>query len=175
MTPREADKIIKAGKPVTVTTNLDHKPSEVMLVSRDRWNVRTADGGVFDRGEMKLVRCDGCNKSARLKDGLCALCTIEANLVHDCPGEAVPSFKLEAKDAKARIHATKTASPRVKEYYETAEIAAVIAQRVADRAKMLDIPEPQYRHITAIKNAMRRLREAENQLRLAGMPGEQWE
>lgn len=55
MTPREADKIIKAGKPVMVTTHLDHEPQEITLVSRDRWNVRSATGGVFDRGDMKLV------------------------------------------------------------------------------------------------------------------------
>lgn len=88
--------------------------------------------------------CIGCNKLADLKDGLCPIC------------------------AKARIRATKDASPRVKEYYETVETAAVIAQRVADRAKMLDLPEPQHRHIAALKAAMRKLREAENQLRIAG-------
>lgn len=161
MTPRQADKIIKAGKPVTVETPLADEPHVVLLVSRDRWNVTGLGGGVFDRGDMKLVYCAGCGKVGALKDGLCALCAIEANLVHDCPGEAVPSFKLAEPDE---------ATPNVwgKEYNETARIASALAQRVADRAKMLDLAEPQYRHIAALKQAMRKLREAETQLRLAG-------
>ncbi len=56
MTPREADKIIKAGRVVTVS-NI-RRPNEKFsrfFVKRDRWNIYSADGGVFDRGELELV------------------------------------------------------------------------------------------------------------------------
>lgn len=54
MTPRQADILIKSGKEVFVTTPLDHDPFPVILVSRDRWDVTTADGGLFDRGDLKI-------------------------------------------------------------------------------------------------------------------------
>lgn len=56
MTPREADRAIKKGEPILVTTVLAREtPFVVTLVGRDRWNVETADGGLYDRGDMWLV------------------------------------------------------------------------------------------------------------------------
>lgn len=159
MTPREADKIIKAGKPVMVTNQFEDKPFKVVLVSRDRWNVTTADGGVFDRGDMKLVRCEICNQTGELPDGL--FCSIEAELVHDCPGEAIgvdepaKRFWDEENLKTARTHL---------------DIATDLAQRVADYAKEMELNEPTQREIDALKKATRLLREAGIQLRLAGMP-----
>ena len=55
MTPQQADRIIKAGKPVTVI----HTPSgEVFtrsFIYRDHWNIRAEGGGLFSRDDLKLV------------------------------------------------------------------------------------------------------------------------
>ena len=57
MSPIEADRIIKAGNPVTV-----HNPffgetmTDVVFVRRDRFNIYTEDGGKFDRGELRIVK-----------------------------------------------------------------------------------------------------------------------
>lgn len=183
MTPREADKIIKAGNPVTVTTPPDDEPFDVLIVSQDRWNVTTDHGAKFDRGDMELVRCDGCNQTGELKDGLCPICSVEQSLDASCPGEAVPSHKFtepEASEAKVGpcIFGQELLPSSLqtwgKEYNEAARTATKLAQSVADRAKALDLADPQYRHIEALRLAMRNLRGAETQLKLAGMPDEQW-
>ena len=58
MTPRAADKAIRAGLPVTLRNNFygDGAAFTVTLVSRDRWNVYTADGEKYDRGELEIIR-----------------------------------------------------------------------------------------------------------------------
>ncbi len=60
MTPREADKIIKAGKPVTVNAlSWDGRIIETFtatFVSRDRFCIATDNGGKFDRPSLQLVR-----------------------------------------------------------------------------------------------------------------------
>jgi len=55
MTPREADKIIKAGQPVTVRNTVWNEQFTVVFVGRDRWNMFTDQGGVMDRGELVVV------------------------------------------------------------------------------------------------------------------------
>ncbi len=54
MKPATADRIIKAGKPVLLKSRYG-ETFTALIVSRDRWNVRTSDGGVFDRGDLELV------------------------------------------------------------------------------------------------------------------------
>ena len=57
MTPRQADKLIKAGKPVALynTHWRTTLKTEVIIVSRDRWSLTTKCGQVFDRGELQIV------------------------------------------------------------------------------------------------------------------------
>jgi hypothetical protein len=54
MTPRQADKLIKDGKPVTVRNTFYDETFTAVFVRRDRWNVYTEDG-CYDRGELELV------------------------------------------------------------------------------------------------------------------------
>ena len=55
MTPRDADKIIKYGKPVTVhNTHFDETFTKV-FVKRTRYLIMSADGGVFERDELEIV------------------------------------------------------------------------------------------------------------------------
>ena len=56
MTPREADRIIKAAQPVKVSSRLEPEGFTALFVRRDRWNIYSADGGVFDRGELTLQK-----------------------------------------------------------------------------------------------------------------------
>lgn len=55
MTTTQADKIIKAGQPVKVRGPLDPRGFVAVFVRRDRWNIYSADGGTFDRGDLVLV------------------------------------------------------------------------------------------------------------------------
>ena len=54
MTPRRADQVIEKGSEILVRTPMD-PPFHVQLVRRDRWHVYTADGQVFDRGDLVEV------------------------------------------------------------------------------------------------------------------------
>ena len=83
-----------------------------------------------------------------------------ADLVHDCPGEAVgvdePMERFSEECRKiARTHL---------------DIAATLAQKVADHAKGMELVRPAQREIVALKKATRYLRDVETQLRLAGIP-----
>lgn len=49
MTPRQADKIIKAGKPVTVTNAKYGETFTAIFIKRDRTCIESADGGKFHR------------------------------------------------------------------------------------------------------------------------------
>lgn len=55
MSPRQADAIIKAGKPVTVHNAGFGETFTAIFVKRDRWNIYSSDGGKFDRGELEIV------------------------------------------------------------------------------------------------------------------------
>jgi hypothetical protein len=60
MTPREADRVIKAGVPVQVRTIWD-APGVTWtytFTSRDRRTISSADGGKFYRDELILVTQD---------------------------------------------------------------------------------------------------------------------
>ena len=54
MTPRQADRVIRAGVPVRVWFPRYGETGELLFVRRDRWNIYSADGGSFDRGDCKL-------------------------------------------------------------------------------------------------------------------------
>ncbi len=59
MSPREADKIIKAGEKVAVQIKpglpFGGEPFTALFVRRDRWNIYTNEGCVFDRGDLVLA------------------------------------------------------------------------------------------------------------------------
>ena len=55
MTPRQADQLIKNGKPVRVHNATYGETFTILLVKRDRYNVYTDTGGVFDRAELQVV------------------------------------------------------------------------------------------------------------------------
>lgn len=56
MTPRQADKLIASGKPVTLFNRFHNETiQEIVLIRRDRRNVYGADGQKFDRGELELA------------------------------------------------------------------------------------------------------------------------
>lgn len=56
MSPREADRIIRSGQPVTVRNEHYDETFTAEFVRRDRWNLYTADGGIYDRTELQVVR-----------------------------------------------------------------------------------------------------------------------
>jgi len=68
MTPRQADRVIKAGKPVTVYNSHWDETFTAVFVSRNRRMIMSADGGVFHRDELELVNtvCDCCDKPAKV-------------------------------------------------------------------------------------------------------------
>ena len=56
MTTKQADKLIAAGKPVTLYNRLHNETiRDLTLVRRDRWHVYGAEGQKFDRGELDLT------------------------------------------------------------------------------------------------------------------------
>lgn len=55
MTPREADKLIKTGKLTIVKNNFYNETFEAIFVNRDRYNIISRDGGVYDREELEIV------------------------------------------------------------------------------------------------------------------------
>jgi len=61
MTPKQADKIIKAGKPVTVRTKYNETFTDT-FISRDRWLIRSATG-TYDRGDLELITTERKERS----------------------------------------------------------------------------------------------------------------
>lgn len=56
ITPRQADKLIKSGKPIRVLGRLDGDQAyELTFVGRDRWHVYTQDGGKYDRTDLTVM------------------------------------------------------------------------------------------------------------------------
>lgn len=56
MTTREADQIIKRGKSTTVYNKIFDETFTTIFISRDRYNLYSADGGVYDRSELVIVK-----------------------------------------------------------------------------------------------------------------------
>ena len=56
MTTREADRIIRAGQPVTVHNPFYGETFTAVFVRRDRYNIYTEEGGKFDRKELQLQK-----------------------------------------------------------------------------------------------------------------------
>jgi hypothetical protein len=59
MTPRQADKIISLAKPVRVRNDRWQEEFTATFVRRDRRNIYSADGGAFDRSELRIVNTEG--------------------------------------------------------------------------------------------------------------------
>ena len=55
MTTKQADQLIRAGKPIKVRDTFYQITFTFLPVSRDRWNIRGSEGQVFDRGQLQLV------------------------------------------------------------------------------------------------------------------------
>ena len=56
MTTREADKIIAERQPVKVLNKRYNEVWTMVIVSRDRFNVRSSTGGIFERAELEVVK-----------------------------------------------------------------------------------------------------------------------
>jgi hypothetical protein len=56
MTTRQADRLIKSGEKVKVHNATFNETFEIVIVSRDRWNIETKDGGLFDRKGLEIVK-----------------------------------------------------------------------------------------------------------------------
>lgn len=56
MSPKQADQLIRAGQPVTLTNTHFNETFTVVLVRRDRWNVYTDTGATLDRGELEVTQ-----------------------------------------------------------------------------------------------------------------------
>ena len=61
MTPKQADRLIQSRKPVTLREVRFDQTFSAVLVSRDRYNVRTACGMVLDRGDLEIVENETAN------------------------------------------------------------------------------------------------------------------
>lgn len=55
MTPKQADRIIAQGQPVTVHNTAYNETFTATFVRRDRRMMDTAEGGRFHRDELELV------------------------------------------------------------------------------------------------------------------------
>ena len=58
MTSRQADKIIRKGKPVQVHSQEYEETFTALFVNRTRWSITTSDGGIFDRGDLVIEETD---------------------------------------------------------------------------------------------------------------------
>lgn len=56
MTTREADKIIKNQQPTTVYNSFYKETFTKVFVRRDKFKLYSADGGVFERKELEIVK-----------------------------------------------------------------------------------------------------------------------
>jgi hypothetical protein len=56
MTTRQADQIIRKGQPVTVRDTHFNEVFTTTFVRRDRWHLYTAKGGVYERGDLTLLK-----------------------------------------------------------------------------------------------------------------------
>jgi len=56
MTPKQADKIIKAGVPVTVKNFQFGETFTAIFVSRDRFSITTQDGGLYSRDDLDIIK-----------------------------------------------------------------------------------------------------------------------
>ena len=55
MTPRQADRIIKNGQPVTVRNEWFGETFTATFIRRDRRSIYCADGGVYDRADLTIL------------------------------------------------------------------------------------------------------------------------
>ena len=55
MTPKQADKIIASGQPVTVKSEEYGESFMVTFTERNRHSITSADGGIYDRSDLTVV------------------------------------------------------------------------------------------------------------------------
>lgn len=55
MTPRQADKIIREGKPILLRYTPTGEQAIILIVRRDRWNLYGSDGELLDRKDCEVV------------------------------------------------------------------------------------------------------------------------
>ena len=55
MTPKQADKLIASGQPVTVHNSDYDETFTATFVSRDRYSITSDTGGIFDRSDLEVV------------------------------------------------------------------------------------------------------------------------
>jgi len=55
VTPKQVDRAIKSGEPVTLHNARYNETFTAVLVSRDRYTVTTSTGGRFERDELQIV------------------------------------------------------------------------------------------------------------------------
>lgn len=56
ITPRIADRLIRNGRPVTVTNERYRETFTTTFVKRDKYSIYSADGGVYDRKELTIAQ-----------------------------------------------------------------------------------------------------------------------
>ena len=55
MTTKQADKIIRTGAPVTVRSSHTGETFNAVFIARDRYDIRSATGGIYDRADLTVV------------------------------------------------------------------------------------------------------------------------
>ena len=55
MTTREADKIIVRNQLTTVHSKHFDETFAKLFIKRDRWNIYTQDGGIYDRNDLEII------------------------------------------------------------------------------------------------------------------------
>ena len=73
MTPKQADKAIETGKEITVHNPHYNETFTKLFIRRDRWNIYSADGGTFDRGDLNIVTQQEEMETMRLEKKFMAL------------------------------------------------------------------------------------------------------
>ena len=56
MTPSKADQIIKDASQVTVYNRVFGETFTKTFITRDRFNITSSDGNIYDRAELKIVK-----------------------------------------------------------------------------------------------------------------------
>ncbi len=73
MTPKQADKIIRDGQPVTVRSIEYGDRFIATFTERDRRSITSHDGGIYDRADLEIVTSTcpdcGCERFYRDTDG----------------------------------------------------------------------------------------------------------
>lgn len=55
MTPKQADNLIRIGKPVLLRHTPTGDQGTILIIRRDRWNLYGSNGEVVDRKDLEVV------------------------------------------------------------------------------------------------------------------------